>query len=298
MTGLDAAALPGEAAAIAQTRERVARSGSSFTLGMRMLPRLRREAMFAIYAFCREVDDIADEPGDPAVKLAQLDAWRAEIDRLYAGRPRWPLAVALAGPVARYDLPAAEFVAMIDGMAMDAAADIVAPDGDRLDLYCRRVAGSVGLLSIRVFGATEPPATGFALALARALQLTNILRDLAEDAARGRLYLPAEALAAAGVSAGTPAAVLADPALPAACRLVADQAADAFAEADRALTDCRRGRLTPALLMMGVYDETLRRLKAADWQRPTERLRLSKRAKAIAAFRRGVFRPAWRPSGS
>lgn len=290
-----AAPPPTLAAAVDQVRRSVERSGTSFFLGMRVLPRLRREAMYAVYAFCREVDDIADEPGAVADKLAALDDWRAEIDRLYAGTPGRPVALALAGPVVRYDLPAAEFLAMIDGMAMDAREAIVAPDLQHLDLYCRRVAGSVGLLSIRVFGATEPAAGDFALALARGLQLTNILRDLAEDAERGRLYLPAEALEAAGIATRDPLAVIDHAHLPVACRQVAEMAEAAFGEADRALASCRRRRLVPALLMMGVYDETLRRLKAADWQHPHRRLRLGRWAKLVAAVGRGVFRPSVRP---
>ncbi len=298
MTAVVAAAQAGNpapaaelAAAQAYVRAVVERSGTSFALGMRILPRPRREAMYAVYAFCREVDDIADEPGDPAAKRLALAEWRAEIERLYAGHPSRPTSLALAGPVRRYALPRAEFLAMIDGMAMDAEADIRAPDTATLTLYCRRVAGSVGLLSIRIFGADEPAAPDFAVALAEALQLTNILRDLDEDAARGRLYLPAELLARHGVPPdAAPEAVLSHPGVAAVCAELAGQARGCFAAADAALARCRRWRLRPALLMMGTYEYTLDMLERRGWAPGAPALHLSKRAKLWAGIRQGLLR--------
>ncbi len=197
-------------------------SGTSFLWGMRVLPKPRREAMFAIYAFCREVDDVADEPGAPEGKLARLEAWRAEIERLYEGRPTRPTTRALAGPIAAFDLPKEEFLAVIDGMEMDAREAMVGPSLEDFTLYCRRVAGAVGMLSIHAFGAREPQAREIAVALGEALQITNILRDLAEDADRGRLYVPRELLEAHGVMTRDPQAVLDHPGLvPASAELAA-----------------------------------------------------------------------------
>ena len=173
----------------------VKRSGTSFAAGMSILSRERREGMHAIYAFCREVDDIAD--GDQSVvdKRLSLAAWRAEIDSLYAGKPRTPVGVALAGPVERYSLDRAEFILMIEGMEMDAEGPVVAPSMETLLAYTRRVAGAVGMLSMPVFGAPQCAASrDFALSLGDALQFTNVLRDVGEDAAIGRLYLPRELL--------------------------------------------------------------------------------------------------------
>ncbi len=174
----------------------VKKSGTSFAAGMAILPRPRREAMHAIYAFCREVDDIADDPVmSVSDKRARLEEWRREIDRLYAGRPEKTAAVALVEPVRAFDLPRQEFLMMIEGMEMDAEGPIVAPSLEQLFAYTRRVAGAVGLLSMPAFGAPKGAASDrFALALGDALQLTNILRDVAEDAAVGRVYLPAELL--------------------------------------------------------------------------------------------------------
>ena len=181
-------------AAQAHVRAVVIGSGTSFYWGMRLLPAAKRNAMYAIYAFCREVDDVADGDAPVAAKLDQLAGWRREIDALFEGRPSRPTTLALLDPVARFDLPASEFHAMIDGMEMDAKDSMRAPPMSELIRYCRCVAGAVGLLSIRVFGAHGEEVRRGALALGEALQLTNILRDLSEDATRGRLYLPRELL--------------------------------------------------------------------------------------------------------
>ncbi|NYZ16712.1 presqualene diphosphate synthase HpnD [Azospirillum sp. RWY-5-1] len=285
---------------VAHVTEVVRRSGSSFTLGMRILPRERREAMFAIYAFCREVDDVADEPNPDAVKLALLADWRREIDALYEGRPGRPTTRALAGPVRRFGLPKDEFVAVIDGMEMDVVSPLHAPDMETLRLYCRRVAGAVGLLSLHAFGAEEPEARGFAVALGEALQLTNILRDVEEDAGRDRLYLPGDLLRRHGIdpSAGGAtgvAAVLAHPGLDAACRDLAAVARARFAEADRALASCARAPLRPALLMMGIYEDVLNRLERRGWHGNDGALRVGKASKLWAALAGGLLRPPWRP---
>src|SRR5579864_4588945 len=174
-------------------------SGSSFYRGMRILPRAEREAMFEIYSFCRAVDDIADDPGPREPRRGQLQAWRADIDAIYAGAPPQHLA-GLAQAVKQFNLAREDFLAVIDGMEMDVDADIRAPTIETLVLYCDRVACAVGRLSVRVFG--MQPAVGVALAhhLGSALQLTNILRDLDEDAAMGRLYLPREFLQTVGIT--------------------------------------------------------------------------------------------------
>ena len=202
-------------------RQRVEAAGTSFYWAMRLLPTDRRNGMYAIYAFCREVDDIADDIAPPAQKQAALADWHAEIDALYAGKPRHLVARALHEPIERYGLRRQDFHAVIDGMEMDAAQDIRAPDLATLDLYCGRVAGAVGHLSVHVFGDAGPAAHTVADHLGRALQLTNILRDLDEDARRGRLYLPREILDRHGIATTEPLAVLRHPALPATCRDVA-----------------------------------------------------------------------------
>ncbi len=172
-------------------------SGSSFYAAMRILPKPQREAMFAIYGFCRQVDDIADSPGPRDERRAALAEWRGDIEALYQGRPT-PLTSDLLQPMRDFGLEKADFLAVIDGMEMDVLGDIRAPSWSELDLYCDRVASAVGRLSVRIFGMDVKPGRDLAHHLGRALQLTNILRDLDEDAAVGRLYLPREALSRPG----------------------------------------------------------------------------------------------------
>src|SRR5690606_15703205 len=208
------------------------------------------EAMFAIYAFCRKVDDIADDGvGTREERRLKLDGWREDIAALYRGQPAGQ-AQFLSAIVTTYDLRQEDFIAILDGMAMDVAEDIVAPDLATLDLYCDRVASAVGRLSIKVFGMDEGP--GFALAhhLGRALQLTNILRDIDEDAAIGRLYLPREYLFEMDCAAALdPGWIVNQPQIDGVCRKVARLAHTHYAAA-KAIMDAKpKGRIaTPALL--------------------------------------------------
>ncbi len=266
---------PADAAAWAHVDHVVARSKSSFIAGMRTLPRNRGRALFAVYAFCREVDDIADEPGDFGRRLERLAEWRAEIERLYGGAPTYPTTRALLGPVSEFNLPKAEFLAVIDGMESDLRNAIRAPSALALRTYCRQVAGAVGMLSVNIFGADEPEAHELAEALGEALQLTNILRDLAEDCARGRLYLPRELLLHHGIDSDDPQIVLAHPALPRVCAALAGQARQRFHRARLLMGRCDRRRLKPSVLMMEVYEHLLNRLEREAWRDPYRRVRLS-----------------------
>ena len=275
----------------------VERSSSSFSMGMKSLPPAERQAMFAIYAFCREVDDVADEGGTTEQKLTDLVLWREEVERLYAGSPTRLTTLALLEPVRRFKLPKEEFIALIDGMEMDARESMRAPDMATLMLYCRRVAGTAGLLSLPIFGADEPEAPEFAIALSDALQLTNILRDITEDAERGRLYLPRELLLRNGIDPALPPwSVIRHPGLAGVFRELVREARRRYADADRALARCNRKRLRPALLMMAIYEAILDRLERAGWHPEAPPPKLSKAAKLWAALTRGLLRPAWRPS--
>lgn len=276
-------------AAEAHVRDVVEESGTSFYWGMRLLGAAKRKAMYAIYAFCREVDDVADSDAPVAAKLDQLAGWRREVDALFAGRPSRPTTLALTGPVARFDLPAAEFHAMIDGMEMDAAGRMRAPPMDELIRYCRCVAGAVGLLSIRVFGAEGEEVRRGALALGEALQLTNILRDLSEDAMRGRLYLPRELLEQHQISRTDPTRALRDPDLPKVCEALAARARTRFADAERHFRCGDRRSLRPALVMMHVYRRTLDLLIARGWRQLDDPVRLAKPERLWLALRYGLL---------
>jgi squalene synthase HpnD len=268
---------------------KVQASGTSFYSAMRLLPAARRNAMYAIYAFCREVDDIADEGGSLEEKRAGLEDWRREIDRVFTGNPGKPVAQALVGPTRDFGLRKQDFFAVIDGMAMDAEQAIVAPDLATLDLYCDRVASAVGHLSVRAFGCQEPEADDVAHHLGRALQLTNILRDLAEDAERGRLYLPKELLEQHGISCGEPKTVLAHPKLRKVCRDVASLALDHFAKARAAMDRCAKRPMRPAAIMGAVYRAILQRLVKADWKQLDQPVKLPKWQKLWLAFRYGFL---------
>jgi presqualene diphosphate synthase len=269
-------------------RQRVEAAGTSFYWAMRLLPRQRREGMYAIYAFCREVDDIADDTAPVAQKQAALAAWHREIDALYVGNPRHLVARALVESLERYRLRREDFHAVIDGMEMDAAEDIRAPDLATLDLYCGRVAAAVGHLSVHVFGDASPAAHMVADRLGRALQLTNILRDLDEDAQRGRLYLPREILERHGIAATDPLMVLRHPAVPAVCRDVAAIALEHFDKAAEAMARCSRWAMRPAAVMGAFYRAMLDAMLRDGWHDPSRRVGLSKPHKLWLVLRHGL----------
>ena len=279
---------PGEAILRQTIRHRVEAAGTSFYWAMRLLPKHRRNGMYAVYAFCREVDDIADGEQPVEHKIAALADWREEIDDLYAGHPRHLVAHALREPTVRYNLRRRDFLAIIDGMEMDAREDIRAPDLATLDLYCSRVASAVGHLSVHVFGDRSDAAHAVAELLGRALQLTNILRDLDEDAGRGRLYLPREVLDRHGIRGTDPRAVLRHPALPAACRDVAAIAEEHFRESLHAMQCCSRRAMRPAAVMAAIYRSTLSALLRSGWRDPATRVRVSKPVKLWLVLRHGL----------
>jgi phytoene synthase len=264
-------------------------SSSSFYTAMRILPRAQREAMFEIYSFCRLVDDIADDGGDKDVRFAALAQWRTDINAIYAGQEPPAHLQNLARIVREFHLQKADFIAIIDGMEMDVQADIQAPDFDTLDLYCDRVASAVGRLSVRVFGVPGEDGIGLAHHLGRALQLTNILRDIDEDAAINRLYLPREALVAAGITSTIPQAVVADPRLPAACPPVIDRAEAHFIEADKIMARCPRASVRAPRLMGDVYHAILRRTVQRGFAAPRHRVKLPKYRILFALLRHGLL---------
>jgi phytoene synthase len=249
--------------------------GSSFYLAMRILGREQREAMFEIYSFCRAVDDIADSDAPHPQRLEGLLVWRKNIDSLYSGSIP-PKLGGLARAVARYALRKDDFLAVIDGVEMDARADIRAPRFDELDLYCDRVASAVGRLSVRIFGMDDADGVALAFHLGRALQLTNILRDIDEDAAIGRLYLPQEALRKAGITSSDPASVVEDPRLGETCIAVAERAREHYTKANEIMSRCPRRVVRAPKIMGGVYRQMLEGMISRGWARPRSRVRINK----------------------
>ena len=252
-----------------------AASGSSFYAAMRILPREQREAMFQIYSFCRQVDDIADSEGPRGERLAALQQWRDDIDALYRGQPPARLSDYVAS-VRTFDLQRADFLAIVDGMEMDVPQDIRAPDIATLDLYCDRVASAVGRLSVRVFGLPHDDGILLAHHLGRALQLTNILRDIDEDAAIGRLYLPREGLLHAGITSDEPRKVISDRALPKVCAPLVERARMHFAQADEVMARNPRRVVRAPRIMSKYYRAILELLVARGFAAPRAPVRVSK----------------------
>ncbi len=273
-----------------QVRRMVKASGTSFAEGMRVLPKERREAMYALYAFCREVDDIADDSPTIEARERGLALWHHRIRLLFQeGKAEGPICVALLPAIKAYGLVEEDFQAIIEGMDMDAREVIFAPSMVKLDAYCDHVASAVGRASVRIFGESSDAALRVAHHLGRALQLTNILRDLAEDAIRGRLYLPRELLSKHGLGVVHDAfAVLDHSKLPVICRDMAIEAQAHFDGAEAAMRLCDPRVMRPARAMRDYYHAILRRLLKEDWRHPRRRISLSPTQK-IALIGRGLW---------
>lgn len=249
---------------LAWVESTVKQAGTSFAAGMRILPPMRRYGMYAIYAFCRVVDDIADGYEPMEERKARLDAWHQHIADLYDGKAIDPLDRVLMATIRFFSLRQEDFDAVIDGMIMDAENTIVAPDEKTLDLYCDRVASAVGRLSVRIFGDSTQEADKVAHHLGRALQLTNILRDIAEDAARGRLYLPGDLLTRFNVP-HDPIKALSAPGLQDVANILAARAEDHFRASFATMRHCRPKAMLPARIMGASYEAVLVAMRKRGW---------------------------------
>jgi presqualene diphosphate synthase len=275
------------AEAIDQVKDLVFASGSSFRAGMAVLPKERREGMYALYGFCRVVDDIADESPSPEVAAQKLHEWRVRIADVFKGKSGDAITIALLPCIQKFTLVEKDFQEIIDGMEMDSVT-IVTPDLATLDEYCDRVASAVGRISVRIFGDSGPNAMNVAHHLGRALQLTNILRDLSEDAARKRLYLPRELLEKHGITSRDPNEVITLPQLSAVCRDLATMTRKHYAEADSFMKKCPAFAMRPARIMRNYYGALFNRLLEEDWRNPTKRVTLSKWRKIFLVLK-GYF---------
>lgn len=286
-------------------REIVEASGTSFFWAMRLLPKDRRKAIFAVYAFCREVDDIVDEAGEDEDKRVALEHWRGAISHLYTNPDTHLMAVAnknmaailkiLFLAIKNYDLQEEDFYAVIDGMEMDARGPVAIEDMAGLDLYCDRVASAVGRLCVPIFGQADAKGREVANYLGRALQLTNIIRDVPEDAEIERLYLPQELLATYGIENQPPHAVALHDDLPKVCANLGSLAQDYFSKAEAAIAACDPKAMKAPIVMMRVYYLNLKRLRAVGWQPQTLRHQsklakvVRKLEKLIIGIRYGLF---------
>ena len=274
---------------LAHVESVVRRSGSSFYWAMRCLPTEKRQAMYSICAFCRQVDDIADGTGQAEEKRAQLGQWAGEIERLYGEQPRNPVVRALLGPVEDFGLHKEDFRAIIAGMEMDAGERVRIKDMDELNLYCERVACAVGRLSVCVFGVDGDKGKELAFSLGQALQLTNILRDIPEDAERDRLYIPEDLLRSHEIVSEDLPSVLNHPAFPKVCDTLAGVAERRFQQAEAAIAECDRKKIRPAIMMMEIYRRIFQKLRRRGWKLLNLPVGISKPRKIWIALRYGFF---------
>ena len=262
-------------------RDVTRQSASSFYYALRLLPPVRRKALYAVYAFCRAVDDAVDEA--EAGAASQLVAeWRAELERCYQGAPLHPVTVALAVSLEQFPVPKSALCAVIDGVEMDLLKSRYATFAE-LELYCRRVASAVGLASIEIFGYTNPAARDYAVDVGLALQLTNILRDLSEDAERDRIYLPAEDLVAFGIPEEDLLRGVYNRRF---CQLMefeCERARRYYASAETKLPAEDAASLRPAEVMRRTYAQVLDRIVAERYFVFGRRLGLSRTRKAALA---------------
>jgi len=267
----------------AYCQQKAAQSGSSFYRSFRFLPTARRRAITALYAFCREVDDVVDDATDVGVARTKLAWWRGQVAAIFGGVPQHPVAQALQPVVAEFALNEAQLQAVIDGMAMDLEQQRYL-DFAMLERYCDLVAGGVGLMSAEIFGYSNPATRAYARDLGIAFQLTNIIRDVGEDARRGRIYLPQDELDQFGVSAADILGARHTPGFVALMRFQVARARAIYARALGALPAADRRAQRPGLIMAATYRALLRAIERNDFQVLDRRVTLSPLRKAWIAW--------------
>ncbi len=269
-------------------RERAANSGSSFYYSFAFLSAQRRRAITALYAFCREVDDIVDDSTDDNLARVRLDWWREEVERLYAGQPQHPVTRALAPHLSDYALERARLFEIIDGMQMDLEQNRYL-DFEGLRLYCHRVAGVVGMLAANIFGARRESTSRYAEELGVALQLTNIIRDVGEDARRNRIYLPIEDLQRFGVAAHEILAIRPSERFVELMRFQATRARECHARALSLLEAGERRAQRPGVMMAAIYFTLLDEIERDGFRVLTHRTSLTPVRKMWIAWRTWIF---------
>ncbi|MDH5785759.1 MAG: presqualene diphosphate synthase HpnD [Chromatiales bacterium] len=264
--------------------EKTAASGSSFSISFRFLSDERRRAITALYAFCREVDDVVDECRDEAIARKKLAWWREEVVRLYHDAPQHPVTLALKPSTDTYELAEEHFIAIIDGMEMDLDRNRYANFTD-LSLYCYRAASVVGLLAAAIFGLEDRRTLDYAHDLGMAFQLTNILRDVKEDGERNRIYLPQDELAQFGVSEEDILQGRETPQMKQLFAFQAERAESFYQKAMAALPEGDRYRQLSGLIMSAVYHATLQAIIERDYPVMQGRVRLPTWKKLLLVLR-------------
>jgi len=265
----------------------VKKSGSSFFWSMRLLPRAKREAMYTIYAFCRHIDDIVD--GDLPVKEKQelINAWREEIDNIYDKKvPATEIGRKIYKNCMRFKLPKEEFLKLIDSISMDLPKPLQAPKLEDFLKYCRGVAGVPGNLSLRIFGCNdENLIEELATSLGNALQITNILRDVKEDAQANRLYIPKEYLKKAAITSKKPNEVLVNKNLSIAREELAKMAAEDYAKANQIIPFLDKETARPVRAITAIYKKYFDIMQNRGWEVVSPKPRISRFSKLSLALR-------------
>lgn len=277
-------------------QEKASSSGSSFYYSFLFLSKPRRRAITALYAFCREVDDVVDDNRTPEVGRAKLQWWKEEVERLYQNKPQHPISRALQTPISEYDLPQEYFLEIIDGMEMDLEQQRYATFKE-LSLYCYRVASVVGLLSAEIFGYRDRHTLKYARDLGMAFQLTNILRDVGEDARRGRIYLPLEDLQRFGVQEQDLLQGRETPEFYQLMVFEAERAREFYRRAHDTLPDTDRRSQRAGLIMSAIYQRQLDELEKDGFHTLTRRISLTPLAKLWLAAKT-VWQEMWRRQSS
>lgn len=265
-------------------QEKAAASGSSFYYAFLFLPPQRRAAITAFYAFCREIDDVVDEVSDPGVAATKLAWWRGEVAKAFAGQPTHPAMQALMPSAAEYGITQAHLLAVIDGCQMDLDQTRYL-DYAGLQRYCHLVAGVVGEVAARIFGQTEDATTAYAHKLGQALQLTNIIRDVGEDALRGRIYLPVSELQQFDVKAHEILKRQYSDRFTALMRFQAERAHRLYDEALAMLPAADRRAQKPGLMMASIYRTLLREIEHDNFQVLHQRIKLTPLRKLWLAWK-------------
>jgi phytoene synthase len=265
-------------------RQKAAASGSSFYYSFLFLPPERRRAIIALYAFCREVDDVVDEVSDPGVARGKLAWWSQEVAAVYAGTPQHPVGKALAPVVREHGLARESLELVIEGMAMDLDYNRY-PDFATLEVYCHRVAGIVGELSARIFGFTDPRTLEYARALGLAFQLTNIIRDIGEDVRRNRIYVPLDELACFGLASDDLVLCKEDERFERLMTFQIERARECYARALALLPAADRNSQRPGLVMAAIYRALLEEIEASGAKVLNQRISLTPLRKLWIAWR-------------
>jgi phytoene synthase len=265
-------------------QDKAAASGSSFYYAFLFLPPPRRAAITAFYAFCREVDDVVDEVSDPSVAANKLAWWRSEVQRAFAGTPQHPVMQALMPHCADYGITAAHLLAVIEGCEMDLSQSRYL-DFIGLQRYCHLVAGIVGEVAANIFGRTQDATVAYAHRMGQAFQLTNIIRDVGDDARRGRIYLPINELQRFDVKAHEILNRVYSERFSALMRFQVERAHQTYDEALALLPEADRRAQKPGLMMANIYRTLLREIEAGGYQVLHQRISLTPLRKLWIAMR-------------